>query len=53
MVDADMGEAWYVVNEPCRLCRKENVPISGDFKLCGVCYKEVIVNVILERTPHS
>ena len=45
MVISDL-EDYLNITEPCRLCRKESVPISGDNKYCLVCYKELITNAI-------
>ena len=49
MVNADFGNEWYGDNitEPCKLCRKESVSVSGDMKYCVVCYKELIQNAII------
>lgn len=46
MVIADLGK-FLNITEPCRLCRKESASVSGKYKYCIVCYKEVIINVIL------
>ena len=37
------------ITEPCRLCRKESINISGNKKYCVECYKELIVNVVLGK----
>ena len=49
MVIADLGE-FLEITEPCRLCRKQSIIISGERKYCIVCYKELLVNVILQKT---
>ena len=46
MVIADLG-SYLNITEPCRLCRKESVAVSGKHKYCIVCYKELIINAIL------
>lgn len=53
MVDADMGEAWYGNPEPCRLCRNESMPISGNLKYCALCYKELLASAILGKWLES
>lgn len=49
MVIADLGE-FLDITEPCRLCRKQSIIISGERKYCVVCYKELIANAILQKT---
>ena len=46
MVIADLGD-YLNITEPCRLCRKESIAVSGKLKYCVVCYKEAIINAIL------
>jgi len=47
MVIADLGE-YVDTSEPCRLCRKESISISGHKKYCIICYKELLANAILK-----
>ena len=49
MVIADLGE-FLEITEPCRLCREQSIIISGERKYCAVCYKELIANIILQKT---
>jgi len=49
MVIADLGE-FVDILEPCRLCRNQSIVISGKIKYCVICYKELISNVILQKT---
>ena len=46
MVVADIG-SFINITEPCRLCRREAIPISGKLTYCNICYKEIVINVIL------
>lgn len=46
MVIADLG-SFVNITEPCRLCRKESIPISGKLTYCNMCYREIVTNTIL------
>lgn len=49
MVIADLG-SFINITEPCRLCRRESIIISGKLTYCGICYKEFITNSILNSS---
>ena len=44
MVITDLGE-FLEITEPCRLCRKQSIIISGEIKYCVICYKELIAKI--------
>ena len=46
MVNAEMGDYWLNITQPCKLCRSESLPLTGE-KYCVVCYKEILTNTMI------
>ena len=46
MVNAEMGDYWLNITQPCILCNSESLPITNE-KYCISCYREILTNVIM------
>lgn len=52
MVISDL-ESFINITEPCRLCRRESIAVSGKLTYCVVCYKEFLTNTILNLSKQE
>ena len=46
MVNAEMGDYWLNITQPCIMSNSESQQITNE-KYCISCYREILTNVIM------